>query len=260
MTDSGSRRIDPKNLIDLFNLASLTSRSSKNLSGGERQRVALARALATSPRLLLLDEPFSSIDVGMRGVTIRYLKSVWRELRTPMVLVSHSISEVLSLAEDVLILRDGKKVLHAPATNAFAHPSAGRISQLQSFENIIDGKIVEDDRMEKIGLSQIQAGSASILVPKLPGVVVGKTITISIRARDIILALDNPTRISAQNIISGLVQEVNYVGCRIFVYIDIGIRLTAEITQNGLEELELKQGMKIFMIIKKDHQLWEGFL
>ena len=104
--------------------------------------------------------------------------------------------------------------------------------------------------MEKIGLSQIQAGSARILVPKLPGVVVGKTITISIRARDIILALDNPTRISAQNIISGLVQEVNYVGCRIFVYIDIGIRLPAEITQNGLEELELKQGMKIFMIIK----------
>ena len=250
LTDSGSRKIDPKNLIDLFNLASLTGRSSKNLSGGERQRVALARALATSPRLLLLDEPFSSIDVGMRGVTIRYLKSVWRELKTPMVLVSHSISEVLSLAEDVLILRDGKKVLHASATKAFTHPSAGHISELQSFENIVDGTIVENNRIGKIGLSQIQVGSARILVPKLPKVIQGKTITISIRAGDIILALDNPTRISAQNIIPGLVQEVNYVGCRIFVYIDIGIRLIAEITQSGLEGLGLKQGMKIFVIIK----------
>ena len=204
LTDSRSRKIDPKNLIKLFDLGHLTSRSSKNLSGGERQRVALARALATSPRLLLLDEPFSSIDVGMRGVTIRYLKSVWRELGTPMIFVSHSISEVLSLAEDVLILRDGQKVLQAPAAKALAHPSVGHIAELQSFENIIDGKVVEDGDTGKIGLSQIQVGNTSIFVPKLTGVIQGDTITISIRAGDIIVALDNPSRISAQNIVRGL--------------------------------------------------------
>ena len=87
----------------------LLGRGVGNLSGGERQRVALARSLATSPRLLLLDEPLASLDGGLRGVILSYLKRIRRELGTPMVYVSHSISEVMALADNALVLRDGAR-------------------------------------------------------------------------------------------------------------------------------------------------------
>ena len=105
LTPAHHRKIDPEQLAELFQLSSLMNRGVINLSGGERQRVALARALATSPSLMLLDEPLASLDGRFRGVIIEYLKRVWEELRTPMVYVSHSISEVMALAENTLALR-----------------------------------------------------------------------------------------------------------------------------------------------------------
>ena len=103
LTAREHRRIEPSQLVELLRLERLLDRGVGNLSGGEKQRVALARALATSPRLLLLDEPLASLDGGLRGVILGYLKRIRSELGTPMVYVSHSISEVMALADSALV-------------------------------------------------------------------------------------------------------------------------------------------------------------
>ena len=131
LTPAERRTTRPEHLVELFRLSPIMDRGVANLSGGERQRVALARALATSPKLLLLDEPLASLDVGFQGIIMEYLKRVWRELRTPMVYVSHSISEVMSLAESVLVLSDGRPVVHARPSKALVHPGDIRCRRLR---------------------------------------------------------------------------------------------------------------------------------
>jgi molybdate transport system ATP-binding protein len=95
-------------LADLLGLAGLLERSTEKLSGGERQRVAIARALATQPRLLLMDEPVSSLDVEGKAEVLERLERLTGVLATPMIYVSHDPAEVTRLADRVLAMRAGR--------------------------------------------------------------------------------------------------------------------------------------------------------
>lgn len=194
LTPAEHRVTDPDDLVGLFRLSPLIDRSVTTLSGGERQRVALARALATSPDLLLLDEPLASLDGGLRGIIIEYLKRVSRELRTPMVYVSHSISEVMALAESVLVLLDGKRVVHGPATQVLVHPDVSKIADYATLENLLEAEVFSVGGDGQLG--ELKVGDASLLVPDTRRSA-GDTVVISVRAGDIILALDVPPRMSA---------------------------------------------------------------
>ena len=150
LTPAEQRATDPDQLFDLFDLTRLLDRSVDTLSGGERQRVALARALATSPRLLLLDEPLASLDVSFKGTIIRYLKRVRQELQTPMIYVSHSISEVVALAEEMLVLSEGKPVAQGPPSEVLVRPDVGTMADYGALENLLDATVV--DRRQEQGL------------------------------------------------------------------------------------------------------------
>ena len=247
LTPAEHRVTDPDDLVGLFRLSPLIDRSVTTLSGGERQRVALARALATSPDLLLLDEPLASLDGGLRGIIIEYLKRVSRELRTPMVYVSHSISEVMALAESVLVLLDGKRVVHGPATQVLVHPDVSKIADYATLENLLEAEVFSVGGDGQLG--ELKVGDASLLVPDTRRSA-GDTVVISVRAGDIILALDVPPRMSARNVVPARIEELHVVGSRVLVYVDVGARLVVEITPSALAELELKVGQTVQLIIK----------
>ena len=100
--------LPPDEVIGLLNLASLLSRYPKRLSGGEKQRVALARALLAHPKLLLLDEPLASVDVGHREEILPYLDRVRADHAIPAVYVTHTWAEVAERADEVVELADGQ--------------------------------------------------------------------------------------------------------------------------------------------------------
>ena len=110
----GARRsggVDPVALaetVTLLRLEPLLSRGVGALSGGERQRVALGRALLARPRLLLMDEPLSSLDAAPKAEILPYLESLHRNLAMPIIYVSHARDEIDRLADRVLVLRDGR--------------------------------------------------------------------------------------------------------------------------------------------------------
>ena len=101
------RRLGFEPVVELLDLEPLLGRRPSRLSGGEQQRVALARALLTSPRLLLLDEPLSAVDVERRREILPYLDRVRTELRIPMIYVTHAIAEVTDRAERIVAMNEG---------------------------------------------------------------------------------------------------------------------------------------------------------
>ena len=241
------RRTEPEQLVELFQLSPLLERGVDTLSGGERQRVALARALATSPELLLLDEPLASLDVAFRGVIIRYLKRIWSELGTPMLYVSHSISEVVALADDMLVVSGGSPVVQGRPSTALVHPGVGALADYATLENLLEAEVVA--AQEGDAMAELAVGGARLLAPDVQSSP-GDEVTVSIRASDIILALEVPSKISAQNILPGTVVEVHETGTRVLVYVDVGARLVVEITPGALRNLELRQGQQVYAVIK----------
>ena len=107
----GARRaktVDLDETIALLGLAPLLGRATGGLSGGERQRVALGRALVTRPRLLLMDEPLSSLDAGAKAEILPYLERLHRTLAIPVLYISHDAGEIARLADRVLLMAAGK--------------------------------------------------------------------------------------------------------------------------------------------------------
>ena len=110
----GARRAGAKtgvgfdDTVDLLGLAPLLDRAPTNLSGGERQRVALGRALLTQPKLLLMDEPLSSLDAAAKAEILPYLERLHRALAIPALYISHDPGEIARLADRVLYMEGGR--------------------------------------------------------------------------------------------------------------------------------------------------------
>ncbi|MDN0084057.1 ABC transporter ATP-binding protein [Crenobacter sp. SG2305] len=125
-------------------LAGYGARRVFTLSGGEQQRVALARALVTRPRLMLLDEPFSSLDANLR----QNLQQVFRRLLTdagiPAILVTHDRAEAFALADRVALLRDGRIVQQATPAELLARPADAWVARFIGYDNVLGGALVPE--------------------------------------------------------------------------------------------------------------------
>lgn len=252
ITPPALRDANPDQLFDLFDLENLLDRRVDTLSGGERQRVALARALASSPRLLLLDEPLASIDAAFKGVIIRYLKRVRDDLGTPMIYVSHSVSEVVALAEDMLVLSKGRPVAQGPPSDVLVQPGVGAMTDYGALENLLDASVV--DLAPEQGLTTVDVGGVTLAAPYADASA-GDLVTVSIRAGDIILTLDVPSRISAQNILPGTIAELHVHGPRVLARVDVGVELVVELTPRAVTDLALHSGLPVYLIVKSNSVL-----
>lgn len=116
-----------KDLIELMDLGALQNRKPSTLSGGQQQRVALARALVQQPKLLLLDEPLSALDVSMRNKLQQYLLQIHRTYQLTTVLVSHDIPEILKTSEEVIVIEQGKITQRGTPLEVFTNQTSFKI-------------------------------------------------------------------------------------------------------------------------------------
>jgi iron(III) transport system ATP-binding protein len=134
-----ARRQGVGELLEMVGLTGLERRYPHQLSGGQQQRVALARALAIKPAILLLDEPFASLDAHMRASVREEVARIIRQSSTTALLVTHDQDEALSLSDLVAVLRDGRIAQCAPPQDLYAGPVDDDIARFIGEANILDG-------------------------------------------------------------------------------------------------------------------------
>jgi tungstate transport system ATP-binding protein len=116
--------------LELFNVAHLAKRPSRALSGGEAQRVSLARAIATSPRVLFLDEPFAALDVLNRAAILQDLRRVLQERSITTLFVTHDFTEIPPLADRMAVLIEGTVRQTGTPRDIFRHPADPSVERL----------------------------------------------------------------------------------------------------------------------------------
>jgi thiamine transport system ATP-binding protein len=126
-------------LLELVGLAGYGGRLPRTLSGGERQRVALARALAAEPRLLLLDEPLSALDAGLRTRLASDVRRILTEAGTTALLVTHDQSEAYAVADRLAVMRSGRIVQEGEVADVLAHPHDDETARFLGEPRVLEG-------------------------------------------------------------------------------------------------------------------------
>jgi molybdopterin-binding protein len=229
-------------LASRFSIDHLLQRRPASLSGGEIQRVSIARALAAEPKILLLDEPLSALDVQLRANLREVLRQLKNEGMT-MLHVTHDYEEAVRLADQVGIMQDGKLVQAGSVRHVFSSPSTGFVAHLTGQRNYFEA-LLDDQTPEHLRTARVNGLEVKLYSP----VKAGKGMII-INEDQITLLID-PSTSSAQNQIKGTIQTISKLTVGSEVVVDAGIILHVKITDESVEKLELSVGKDIFLSFK----------
>ncbi len=235
-------------VIGVFDLKDLLDRRPPTLSGGERRRVALGRALLRQPRLLLLDEPLTGLDMMLRERILDYLARCRTRFSVPALFVSHQLEDVLSLTDHVLILGDGRVRASGNPHELLAGDHRDAVSHLLGFENVFEARVIEVNRTAGTVAAQVIDGPILHLPPGR--VEQGQVVRVGIRAEDIILATQPPGPTSARNVCQGTVSALIPRGNLVLVEISCGVSVVSKITPASAEELSLESGSQVWFLAK----------
>jgi ABC-type Fe3+/spermidine/putrescine transport system ATPase subunit len=136
----------PKEIMELLGITGLEKRYPGEISMGQAQRVSLARALIVNPEIILMDEPFSNLDIISKTKVRKLIKDINRELKISILLVTHDIEDVVNLSDKMFILNDGKIQDSGHPKEVLKKPSSIDTAFLLGTENILNGIISETDR------------------------------------------------------------------------------------------------------------------
>lgn len=230
-------------IVDLLGIKHLVFRDVATLSGGEQQRVALARAIVINPDVLLLDEPFSSLDPRTRESLWRELKKIHKEIKTTTIHVTHDFEEALGLADRIAVMNNGKIIQTGTPEEIFRRPGSEFVAEFVGVENLFKGKAIKfKEGIVKVKIDNIEIFAISDKEGK---------VCVSIRPEDIII-LKNVYKCDelTMNRFEGEITEIIDKGVLTKIVVDIGISISLILTRRAYLEEKLTIGSKICIAFK----------
>lgn len=236
-------------VVDVLAIAPLLDRQPHLLSGGEKQRVALGRALLSAPRLLLMDEPLAALDAERKWEVLPFIDRIQRDFGTPIVYVSHSIEEILQIADTMVLIANGGVSAAGPVEDVLNRPDLLRAAGDGNAGSVISVHATDIDTAYGIATLAFAGGEFRVTAPDLT---VGESLRIRVRARDVSLATQRPENVSVLNVFEGTVSSIsNTQGPQLDVSVDVGgAVIWSQITRRSRDDLALEPGVKVFAMVK----------
>lgn len=244
----GARPKTRAHMIDLLGLGPLLTRRPATLSGGERQRVALGRALLAEPRLLLMDEPLAALDGPRKSEILPYLDRLKSDTGVPVLYVSHAVDEVARLADQLVLLADGKVARSGPMFDVMADPAAVPLLGVREAGAVLKARVARHGG-DGLTTLDVAAGSLHLMGVEAPK---GADIRLRVLAQDVLLSLDVPKGLSAQNILPVTITAIRAGdGPGAAIALDAGgDALLARVTARAVASMGLEKGQSLYAIIK----------
>jgi len=211
-------------LLELVNLPGYGDRFPYQLSGGQQQRVAVARALATEPRVLLLDEPLSSLDTALRETMGAELVHLFKRLKITTINVTHDQNEAMTMSDRIMVLRDGQVQQVGTPIDLYLQPSNAFVASFMGPANMLAGALMntsngtssihlDDDAFEdQCMVGRVHAGVSNRLTTHS---------SLLCRPGDVRVHAETPS-CEHSNVISGVVSHASFVGGRWRTLISVG--------------------------------------
>ena len=244
-------------IYQVLGITSLLARQVDGLSGGEKQRVAIAQAILSYPKLLLLDEPLSALDDHNKQRIIRLLKALCLELNLPMIYVSHSLSEISQLADQLVVLDQGKIIDQGDAIDLINQKQlAMNTSQWFSVHTVSAIAAAADASIKMLSIGQakliISASALKAYDNQAEASLEPAVMRVMLYAKDISLCLEKPTHSSIVNILPATIVAIdNKDADQCLVTLNCqGLVCFAQITLYSCHRLTLSIGKAVFAQIK----------
>jgi len=231
--------------LDRLGIDHLSDRSARTLSGGEAQRTSLARAFAIQPEVLLLDEPFASLDPPSHDSIIEDLLGILRQTRTTAVFATHDRLEALRLSNRIAVMNDGRIQQIGSPEEVMNHPENEFVASFVGVETILTGKVIKKNGgtfIASISEKEIEA---------VGEVQMGETVILCIRPENVTLSTrSSKETTSARNAFPGRIEKIISLGLYQRVQLNCGFPLVAYITHHSMENLSLGEGKKVVASFK----------
>lgn len=248
--NTGSSIIAFDEVIELMNIRGILTQFPDQLSGGERQRVAIARALLIQPQLLLMDEPLAALDETLKQDILPYLEALCHRANIPILYVSHSLDEVIRLADHMVVLEKGK-VTEQGAVHSLLGKLGTSFSRYQDASVVISGVVTKQEK--QWGLSWLEFDNQTIAF-KQGNESINDTIRLRIQSKDVSITLSKDNHSSILNHIDAIVDETEsdpQDPSTIRVRLLAGnTPILAKVTALSAHRLALKKGLTVIAQIK----------
>lgn len=246
MADSMRSQFD--SIVRLLGIEALLDRFPFSLSGGEKQRVAIGRALLTAPEVMLMDEPLASLDLPRKRELLPYLERLAQDVNIPILYVSHSMDEILQLADHVLLLDQGKVRAFGLLEDVWASSALRPWLQKEEQSSVLNVSVLKHH--ESYAMTALSVGTQHIWVGKLD-VQPQTHLRIRINAADVSLVPEPPVASSIRNILAATVLECLDVDDQVEVKLSVGNAiLWARITPWARDDLNIHAGQQLYAQIK----------
>ena len=243
-----------EHVVSAFDLSRLLDKDSAILSGGERQRVAMARTVLSRPSVLLLDEPFAGLDAAKKSDLMPFIRALSDDFGMSVILVSHDLKDVGTLADNIMCLENGQIASFGPALDVLPKLQT-EAAFLPNYAAWFEGIITSCDTDIAAARLSLSADH-NLVLPLTASMRRGDKCRISIRADDVSIALSPPENISIQNAIKARIKSVTPSGARVHVTLclpdddTVLPNLSAFITPLAQSKLQLQPGQFVTALVK----------